>query len=171
MPVSVEFRLASPSDEAAVRRLLEDSGLPSADVSTERQEIILAVSEGRIIGCVGLEPYGEAALLRSFAVVAEQRGRGVGEALFDRVMARAALRGARTAYVLTTTIERYCARRGFERVERGDVPASVAASEEFRTLCPAAAVCMRRRLDDALRPGVEEGHVDVKARSEAAIKH
>ena len=151
MSISAEFRFASTSDEPAVRQLLAACGLPSADISMERQDFILAVSEGRIIGCAALEPYGDAALLRSFAVVAGQRGQGVGAGLFDRVVARAALRGARTAYLLTTTAERYFARKGFEKVERGAVPAALAASAEFRTLCPATAVCMRRRLDGDAR--------------------
>jgi len=151
MSIPAEFRLASPSDETAVRQLLAASGLPSADISMDRHDLILASSRQRIIGCVALESYGEAALLRSFAVTPDLRGRGVGTALYDRVLARAALRGARTAYVLTTTAERFCSERGFEKMERAAVPAAIAASAEFRTLCPATAVCMRRRLDGDAR--------------------
>src|SRR5512133_3152815 len=131
MSIPAEFRVASPSDETEVRQLLAASGLPSADISMDRQDFILAASGQRIIGCVALEPYGEAALLRSFAVAADLRGRGVGTALYDRVLAQAALRGARTAYVLTTTAERFCSKNGFEKIERAAVPAAVAASAEF----------------------------------------
>jgi amino-acid N-acetyltransferase len=151
MIIPAEFRFASPSDETAVRQLLAASGLPSADISTDRQDIILALSGRQIIGCVALELYGDAALLRSFAVAADVRSRGVGTALYGRVLAQAALRGAKTAYVLTTTAERFCSREGFEKMERAAVPAAVAASAEFRTLCPATAVCMRRRLDGDAR--------------------
>lgn len=152
MSIPAEFRFASPSDETAVRRLLAASGLPSADISTDRQDIILALSgQQQIVGCVALEPYGDAALLRSFAVAPDLRGRGLGTALYDRVLAQAAVRGAKTAYVLTTTAERFCSTRGFEKIERADVPAAVASSPEFRTLCPATAVCMRRRLDGDAR--------------------
>ncbi len=151
MSVPAEFRLASPSDETAVRQLLESSGLPWADVSTARQDIILAMSGQQIIGCVALEPYGDAALLRSFAVAACRRDQGVGAALFARILAQAGLRGVKTAYVLTTTAERFCARIGFEKIERAAAPAAIAASAEFRTLCPATAVCMRRHLDQDAR--------------------
>jgi amino-acid N-acetyltransferase len=48
--------------------------------------------------------------------------------------------------VLTTTAERFCAARGFERIDRGDVPGPIAATAEFRTLCPASAVCLRLRV-------------------------
>ncbi len=153
MPMSIpaEFRVASPSDEPAIRQLLTASGLPTADISLQRQDFILATSGQRLIGCVAVEPHGDAALLRSFAVTADLRGRGAGAALYDRVLAQAALRGARTAYVLTTTAERFCSMRGFEKIERAAVPAGVAASAEFRTLCPETAVCMRRRLDGDAR--------------------
>lgn len=57
-------------------------------------------------------------------------------------------RGLRTphAYLLTTTAERYFPKFGFERIERHDVPASVQASTEFRSACPASAVVMRKPL-------------------------
>jgi len=151
MSMPAEFRFASPSDETAVRQLLAASGLPWADLSADRQVIILASSGQQIVGCVALEPYGDAALLRSLVVAAGRRGRGLGTALYDRVVAQAALRGVKTAYLLTTTAERFCSRKGFEKIERAAVPAAVAASAEFRELCPATAVCMRRRLDREAR--------------------
>ena len=35
---------------------------------------------------------------------------------------------------------------GFEQIARADVPASVQASVEFQSACPASAVVMRKRL-------------------------
>ncbi len=140
---SIEFRLASPSNETALRELIAACGLPSADVSTSKQDYILALSGQELIGCVGLEAYGDAALLRSFAVADHRRGLGLGTALYRRILAHAALRGVKTAYILTTTAERFCAKRGFEKIDRAAVPATVAASAEFKSLCPASAICMR----------------------------
>ncbi len=136
-----------PGDEAALRALLTAAALPSADVAVSRQDYVLALSSGRLVGSVGLEAYGDDGLLRSFAVADDLRGAGLGSALYERIVAHAALCGVRTAYVLTTTAERFCVRRGFERIDRASIPAALAASAEFRTLCPATAVCMRRRLD------------------------
>jgi amino-acid N-acetyltransferase len=149
----LEFRLSTPEDDGALRSLLASAGLPASDVRTGAQEFILALRGRVVVGCVGLERSGEAGLLRSFAVLPELRNRGLGAALYDRIAAHAVQRGVTTAYVLTTTAERFCRARGFERIERKEVPAALAATPEFALLCPASAVCLRRRLDGESRHG------------------
>jgi amino-acid N-acetyltransferase len=152
MPLTgLTFRPASPGDVPAVRALLDGCGLPSADVSAERVELVVALAGDDLVGCVGLERHGDAVLLRSFAVAPGQRGRGIGQALHARILAAAALRGARTAYLVTTTAEGFAGARGFARVERSELPPEVAATAQLRTLCPATAICMRRRLDAEAR--------------------
>jgi amino-acid N-acetyltransferase len=141
-----EFRVSTADDEPALRALLASASLPVDDVSADRQEFVLAHSGGRLVGCVGLEACGEVGLLRSFAVVPALRRQGLGAALFERIVARALLRGVKTAYVLTTSAERFCLAHGFERIARAEVPAPIAATEQFRALCPATAACFRRRL-------------------------
>jgi len=145
-----EFRLAAREDVPALRSLLAAASLPVDDVSTDVQEYVLAFSGTTFVGCVGLEPRGELALFRSFAVEPALRRRGLGTSLFERIVARALLRGVKTAYVLTTTAERYCLAHGFERIDRSEVPASIASTGQFRSLCPASAACFRRHLDTAV---------------------
>lgn len=142
-----DFRLSTPDDEPAVRALLASASLPVDDVSAGRQEYVLAHDGRTLIGCVGLEACGEFGLFRSFAVEPARRRQGLGANLFDRIVARALLRGVKMAYVLTTSAERFCLAHGFERVERTEVPAPIAVTEQFRSLCPATAVCFRRHLD------------------------
>ena len=142
-----KFRLASKPDEQGFRSLLVSASLPVDDVSTDAHEYLLAHSGARLVGCVGLEVHGDAGLFRSFAVVPELRGQGLGAALFDRMVARSLVRGVKTGYVLTTTAERFCVAHGFERISRADVPSGIAATQQFRALCPATAACFRRRLD------------------------
>jgi N-acetylglutamate synthase-like GNAT family acetyltransferase len=138
MSEPIEFRLAGPEDERAVRALLASASLPVEDVAAGRQEYVLAHTGGALAGCVGLEACGESGVLRSFAVVPDRRRQGLGAALFERVVALALRRGVKTAFVLTTTAERFCLAHGFERVDRAQVPAPVAATQQFRTLCPPA---------------------------------
>jgi N-acetylglutamate synthase-like GNAT family acetyltransferase len=145
-----QFRPATADDEAPLRSLLASASLPVDDVDLRRHAYVLAHDGAALVGCVGLEACGDGAvLLRSFAVVPALRKQGLGTALFERVLARAVMRGARTAYALTTTAERFCLAHGFERVGRDGVPAGLAATAQFRTLCPASAACFRRRLDAA----------------------
>ena len=142
----VVFHPAEPADIPRLKALLASAGLPSEDVRHAEQDYILAFSGGELVGSVGLEKCGVVALLRSLAVVPAQRRRGLGGKLYDRILGRALACGARDAYVLTTTAERFFAVRGFERVERSSVPEALRLTAEFRSLCPTSAVCMRRSL-------------------------
>ena len=49
-------------------------------------------------------------------------------------------------YLLTTTAHDYFARRGFADCARGEAPAAIRDSWEFRTGCPTSSSLMRRRL-------------------------
>ena len=142
----VAFHPAEPADIPRLKALLASVGLPSGDVQHAEQDYILAFGGGELVGSVGLEKRGEVALLRSLAVVPASRRRGLGGQLYDRILAHALASGVREAYVLTTTAERFCAARGFERVERSSVPEALRTTAEFRSLCPTSAVCMRRSL-------------------------
>jgi amino-acid N-acetyltransferase len=144
----IQFRAAGAADQLAILALLRGAELPVEDIRAAggRQDFIVAMAGDRLAGCVAIEVSGDACLLRSFAVDPERRGGGLGSALYERILARASLRGVAQVYALTTTAERFFAKRGFERIDRAAAPAAVAASEEFRGLCPASAVCLRLRL-------------------------
>ncbi len=103
----------------------------------------MAVAGRRMVGCVAVEVVGEDCLLRSLAVVADRRGEGIAAALHERAVAIASLEGVRTAWLLTTTAEKYAGRKGFARADRATVPPGIAALPQFRGICPSTAVCMR----------------------------
>ena len=139
------LRRAGQSDKAAVERLLQAQGLPTAGVAEWIGEFWIAEEDGRIVGSAGLERYGPDALLRSVAVEPARRGGALGAALVGAVLEAARAGGVRGVYLLTTSAEGYFPRFGFERVERAEVPEAVRGSVEFREACPASAVAMRRR--------------------------
>ena len=130
------------ADDAALRALLASAKLPFDDVSSARQEFIVAVADGQVVGCGALETFDEAALLRSLAVAAQHRGAGLGGDLCERLVARAKERGLTRLFLLTTTAAPYFARRGFETVDRGTAPAPMTKSAQFASLCPSTATCM-----------------------------
>ncbi len=140
------LRRATPADDSRLRAFLEAAGLPAADVASGAQEYLLLEDGDALVGTIGLEPIGPDALVRSLAVAPDRRGRGLGRRLDEAAAARARARGVATLYLLTTTAEAFAARRGYERIPRSEVPAAVLALPQFRVLCPATAVCMRRRL-------------------------
>lgn len=141
---SVRIRPSTGDDDVALRALLHSVGLPIEDVATGRQEYRLAFDGERLAGAVGLEVVGEDGLLRSLAVAPAYRGRGLSRELCRSILAAARARGLRTLYLLTTTAEGLAAREGFERIDRSQVPAGILGLPQFRALCPATAVCMRR---------------------------
>lgn len=149
MIAPISIRASTPDDDPKVRAFLEAAGLPAADVETGPQEYLLAEEDGRLVGTIGLERVGQDALSRSLAVSPELRGQGLAARLDDATVELARARGVRTLYLLTTTAESYAARRGYERIPRTEVPPGILALPQFKALCPATAVCMRRRLTPA----------------------
>jgi amino-acid N-acetyltransferase len=137
-------RAATGRDHADVLALLRAADLPVAGLTPALADFFVAEDQGRIVGAVGLEPYGPDALLRSAVVHPDSRGTGIGEALVERLLGHARERGTRAVYLLTTTADRYFPRFGFDRVTREDVPEAVKGSVEFREACPASAVVMRK---------------------------
>jgi len=107
------------------------------------------------VGCVGLEFYGKTALLRSLAVLPQQRGRGLGARLAGEILDRARRLGASEAVLLTTTVQAMAARMGFQVVPRESMPAAVRSSWEFKADCCGTATCMRLPLATDRVPAAE----------------
>jgi amino-acid N-acetyltransferase len=147
--VSAVLRAASAADYDEVVRLLQAADLPTAGLRRSLPDFLVAEVGGRVVGAIGLEVYGDAALLRSAVVDTSRRGTGLGRDLVSGLLERASRHGVREVYLLTTTAERYFPRFGFTRVTRDAVAPAVRASEEFQGACPDSAVAMRKILDVA----------------------
>jgi len=143
----VELRTASAADLESVFSLLDRSGLPTPGVADNFSQFLVAEAEGRLVGVVGLELYGESALLRSAAVEESWRGSGVGRVLVERALDLARGRGIEDVYLLTTTAENYFPKFGFVCVRRDEVAQGVRSSVEFQTACPASATVMCKHLN------------------------
>jgi N-acetylglutamate synthase-like GNAT family acetyltransferase len=144
--VTLELLPADGAARETLRELLREAGLPTAGVGDGPGRFFLAVAGDETVGGGGVEPYGEAALLRSVVVHPERRGVGVGTALVGRLSEVAAATGADELWLLTETAESFFSGLGFERVPRGDAPPPVRQSEEFTEVCGERAVCMTRPL-------------------------
>jgi amino-acid N-acetyltransferase len=143
-PVTIEA--AREGDAAAIEALLAEVDLPAAEIREQIDNFLVARAGGRVMGCVGLELYGGAALLRSLAVLPENRGQGVGARLAAEILEKARRLGASEAVLLTTTVQAMAAAMGFESVPRESVPAEVRGSWEFKADCCGTATCMRLAL-------------------------
>ncbi len=137
---------ASDRDLPEVRTLLARHHLPLDGVDEHVRTMVVARDGSQIVGTAAVELYADGALLRSVAVDPAQQGRQLGHQLTEAALLLAQTHGADTVFLLTTTAEKYFPKFGFEQITRADVPASVQASVEFQSACPASAVVMRKRL-------------------------
>lgn len=144
------LRPGAPADLPAVTRLLEEAGLPHADLAVHLEQVVVAELDGEILGSGGYEDCGGGdGLLRSFAVRRDWRGRGLGRRLYLRTEARTRLAGLRNLYLLTTTARAWFLALGFADCPREAAPATIRATRQFGELCPDSAVLMRHGLEVA----------------------
>jgi amino-acid N-acetyltransferase len=129
--------------ETAVKQLLSESGLPVEDITERHLQHFFGCGSGLDLeGLVGLELYGEVALLRSLAVVSSRRGAGLGSGLVEHAERHAQDQGVKSLYLLTTTAEAFFMRRGYARVARENAPAAIRSTREFSGICPLSSVFM-----------------------------
>lgn len=148
MVINAALRSALPDDRARIVALLEHDGLPAADITRDGLcNFIVALDSGEIIGAIGIELHGEHGLLRSLVVAPDWRGRGLGSALVAAVEAKARALGVRSLSLLTGTAAPFFAALGYAAIARSEAPATVQASTQFTTLCPASSSCMHRTIN------------------------
>jgi amino-acid N-acetyltransferase len=137
---------ARPKDATAIFNLLSDNELPLDGVADCLNSAFVARDGDRVVGVAALEIYRDGALLRSVAVDASARGRGLGERLTTAALELATTVDLPAVYLLTTTAAHFFPKSGFVQIPRADVPAGVQQSVEFQSACPATAIVMRRQL-------------------------
>ena len=127
-----------------VEALLSANQLPISDLQCGSATLFGCTTNAQLLGVVGLEIYGPSALLRSLAVPATGRGKGLGAALVAYAETYAARHGVGTIYLLTTTAASFFERNGYSHVARQAAPASIAATSQFSGLCPSSSAFMAK---------------------------
>ena len=134
-------------NESGVKQLLSESGLPIEDITAQHLQHFFGFGSGpELEGLVGLELYGEVALLRSLAVASSRRGTGVGSGLVAHAELHARDKGVQSLYLLTTTAEQFFLRRGYARIPRDEAPAAIRSTKEFSGICPTSSAFMVKYL-------------------------
>ncbi len=149
MTDTVKLRPAAVTDLLAVRHLLEDAGLPIDDLKSEllHEFVVAGAQGGGLVGAIGLQRFGETALLRSLVTDVATRGKGLGTRLLQALEDRARASGIRELWLLTIDADGFFARHNYSSENRAEVPDVIAGTTEFSTLCPATAHLMRKRLE------------------------
>jgi amino-acid N-acetyltransferase len=142
------IRRGGPADLPTVLALLQRAMLPTDDLTSAPglQTWVLEV-DSKLAGAIGLEGAGSAArLLRSLVVTPSHQRRGLGHSLVARVESDARAEGVQQLVLLTETAGGFFRQLGYQVIERSAAPQPLQQSAEFRSLCPASAVCMAKTL-------------------------
>lgn len=151
----LEITPASADDLRDILDLLSEVQLPHDGVAENIGGFLVARNNhSRLVGTIGLERYGNTALLRSVAVAPECQQSGLGSRLTEDLLARATSEGVEKVVLLTATASKFFARRfGFCATTRETYDQSLAGSAEWNLPRCSSAICMS--LDLNSRSGKE----------------
>lgn len=143
-----EIRSATADDLPAITELLQEYELPTSDLTENNLALFLVAetTDKRIVGVAGLDRVGSTGLLRSVAVTRHWRRRGLGQRLVAQCETVALIAGVNDVYLLTVTAIDFFRRMEYQALSRGAVPVKIAEHSQFRSLCPANAQCLGKRL-------------------------
>ncbi len=146
MPSTLTFTLApaQPADFPAILDLLAQAELPHDGLKDHVETILVLRAQHQVIGCAGLEVYGQTALLRSVALDPAYQGRGLGRDLVAAAEQLAQDHGVTHLYLLTLTARDFFLHLGYTDFSRSDLPASVKQSAEFGCCVCSGASAMRK---------------------------
>ncbi len=121
----MRVRRARLSEAAAIYRLIvlyAEQGLLLAraeeEIRTNISHFIVHTEKGRLVGCLSLEPYTtDLAEIRSVAVVAKARGRGIGPRLIEYALDEARQNGIARVFAVTHATD-FFERLGFAAASR-----------------------------------------------------
>jgi N-acetylglutamate synthase-like GNAT family acetyltransferase len=122
--------------------LLGQNQLPTDDCADQAGNFFGIFDRDRLVAAGGLEPAGDYFLLRSVVVAPAYRGRGLARGITEFLLERARTEGGQRVYLLTETAADYFSELGFDSVARDSVPAAIARTRQFTSLCPDSAHCM-----------------------------
>lgn len=142
MQTAIHIETATEADFGAVCFLLSANNLPTADLNPLLENFLLAVEGADTVGVMGIDRYGAEGLLRSAAVMASHRNKGIASVLLQQLKQHAKQAGVKNLYLVTNTAEAYFERKGFKKISREAVSAAVLQSKEFNGVCPASATIM-----------------------------
>lgn len=132
--------------DQALRAALVATNLPVDDMTEEGRLFRRFLHGGETVGFGGLELYQGNALLRSVVVLAPYRGRGIGQAITRSLLTLAHDSGVGVVYLLTDTAALFFKALGFRTIDRSAAPATILATRQAASLCPASASLMVKEL-------------------------
>lgn len=136
---------ASQNSFSAAIALLKKNNLPTEDLDSGKQ--LFVVEEGdEVIATIAVEYDYNNALLRSLSVSEEKRRTGIGAELVRFVEDYVAEQGVQNIFLLTTTASQFFSIRGYQIVDRSNVPDFIKNTKEYSFICASSSILMKKDL-------------------------
>ena len=136
---------ASQNSFSAAIALLKKNNLPTEDLDSGKQ--LFVVEEGdEVIATIAVEYDYNNALLRSLSVSEEKRRTGIGAELVRFVEDYVAEQGVQNIFLLTTTASQFFSSRGYQIVDRSNVPDFIKNTKEYSFICASSSILMKKDL-------------------------
>jgi len=126
--------------------LLVAEGLPVKDLPESLDNFLVSLEGNAVTGVIGLERYENYGLLRSLVIDKKHRNKNIATALVKELESMAVSLGIDSIYLLTETAPRYFEGKGYQKIERSEVPKPVQGSSEFSSVCPVSAIVMKKSI-------------------------
>lgn len=143
----IVIRNSKAEEIQSIKDLLQKEKLPIEGVEKHISNFLSLCINDLLVGAVGLEIYESKALLRSLVVDKLHQHKGYGKRLCSEIIEKARRQNISELYLLTETAQMFFESIGFEKIKRESANEKIKASEEFQTLCPSSAICMRLLLN------------------------
>jgi amino-acid N-acetyltransferase len=144
-PIQPTKIIRSKEDQRqSIISLLQAEKLPTEDLPGSLNNFFVALEGDAVIAAIGLEQYGNCGLLRSMVVNKEHRNKSIASALVKELENESIALGIDCIYLLTETAPLYFERKGYKAVTRDETPEAIKASSEFKNVCPASAIVMKK---------------------------
>jgi amino-acid N-acetyltransferase len=125
--------------------LLQTEKLPVEDLPPTLDNFYVALKDNTIIGAIGLEQYGNYALLRSAVVSREHRNKNIASNLVDELENYGKHLGVIAMYLLTETAPAYFEKKGYQRIA-GRCTAGSEAIFRIQPCMPGKCCCYEKRV-------------------------
>jgi amino-acid N-acetyltransferase len=146
-PLKLVAKPIPHGERGVLARTLAKAGLPVDDVEEPGRFFWRFERSDQVpLGFGGLEIYGKEALLRSLLTLPPARKRGIGRGMVAVLEVEALAAGAQRIWLLTMDAALFFAQLGYAECARDKAPPAIQATDQWRSLCPAAAVAMCKQL-------------------------
>jgi len=139
----VLIRPAIRSELAGIREFLASQNLPHERFEDRLSHLLVAQSEGMVVGCVGLELLERMGIIRILAVKPDFRQEDIDRQLIEHILDYARLANLEEVYAFTSSLSPYLEELGFKVVDREELPSKIRELPDLKALYPEDALCLR----------------------------